>query len=98
MKLPRNPLTEEEFRQAKIAFLQECEKKDGNLVHTGCGGAIRQGFYDCFEVAPDGSLKPGPDGFGLGPQRVPYCDRCDEPDGFRHTYAVRVGIIPEPKP
>lgn len=98
MKLPNNPLTEAEFREALNALLAECGQADGHQVHKKCGGAVRRGFYNCFAVTPGGSLDPGFDGFGLGPREVPYCEKCDPPDGFNHTYAVRVGIITERRP
>jgi len=95
MELPKNPLTEIEFRDAHSNFLAGCEKVGSILVHKKCGGAIRKGFMNCFWADSSGALDPGHDGFGIGPIGVPYCERCDPPDGFNYTYAIRVGVIKE---
>lgn len=92
MKFDKYTVTEEEFNLGVANFLKGCRTSDECLVHIACGGAIRQGFYDCYEVI-DGNLDPGPTGFGLGPRKVPYCENCDPPDGVKHTYAVRLGIV-----
>ncbi|MEK7089526.1 MAG: hypothetical protein AAB920_01780 [Patescibacteria group bacterium] len=98
MRLPKNPLTAEEFKRVKKDFFAECTKGVDNIMrHNGCGGAIRRGFMNCFkaELKDDGvELDPGEDGFGIGPIDVPYCENCDPPDGFNYTYAIRVGILP----
>lgn len=98
MKLKKNPLTQEEFEQAKTDFLAECEKgPDGIVRHKSCRSPIRVGYMNCFKATAEGALDPGDDGCGIGPIRVPYCEKCDPPDGFNYTYAIRVGILPSPK-
>ena len=72
-------------------------RSDDHLVHKDCGGAIRKGFLNLFYLNKDGSLDGRPDGFGIGPKPVPYCERCFPPDGFKHTYAVRFPILRERK-
>jgi hypothetical protein len=100
MELPKNPLTEDEFYKARKDFLAECEKSGSGsgyaLHHKKCGGLIRKGFMNLFEVDPSGALTPGRDGFGLGPVQVPYCENCDPPQGFNYTYNIRVGILGVP--
>lgn len=93
MKLPDKSVTLKEFLEMIDAFLSsECQKADGHFVHKKCGGAIRSGFANLFYENADGSLDPGPDGFGIGPEQVPYCENCDPPDGHNHKYARRVPI------
>lgn len=93
MKLPDNAVTLKEFQTLIDSFLSdECQKGGGHLAHKKCGGDIRIGFANLFYLNDDGSLDPGSDGFGIGPERVPYCEKCDPPDGFNHTYARRVPI------
>lgn len=94
VQLADNPIKEVDFDATKSDFLAGCETVDGIPRHKKCGGAIRRGFMNCFWVRPDGELDLGVDGFGIGPLPVPYCENCDPPDGFNHTYAIRVGIIP----
>lgn len=91
--------TLDELSDALNAFVsQNCEKKAGNLAHKNCGGAIRVGFLNLFYLNEDGSLDSGSDGFGMGPKKVPYCEKCFPPDGFNHTYAFRFPIIKERPP
>lgn len=94
MKLPSEAVTLDDF-SALIDLYQknECEMHDGHFTHKLCGGAIRVGFVHLFLLNDDGSLDSGPDGFGIGPKRVPYCERCDPPDGLNHTYACRILIL-----
>lgn len=93
MKLPDNPVTLEEFHKAINEFIKgECEMGGDHPTHKKCGSGIRVGFVNLFYVNEDGSLEPGGDGFGIGPHRVPYCEKCDPPDGFNYTYARRLGI------
>lgn len=98
MKLPTEAVTLKEFFSLVDAFIaNECEKGSGHLVHKKCGSAIRTGYANLFYVDENGDLEPGRDGFGIGPKSVPYCEKCDPPDGFKHTYARRVPIkhVPE---
>lgn len=98
MTLENFAITLEEFNYAIGLFIsQKCEKNGDHLVHKDCGGSIRIGFLNLFYLNNDGSLDPGSDGFGIGPKRVPYCERCFPPDGFNHTYAVRFPILRERK-
>ena len=93
MKLPENAVTLKEFQELIDSFLRnECDKGSDRLIHKKCGGGIRIGFANLFYLNEDGSLDPGSDGFGIGPKRVPYCEKCDPPDGFKYTYACRVPI------
>ncbi len=88
--------TFDELGNALDVFIAEgCEKKDGILAHKDCGGGIRAGFLNLFYLNDDGSLDPDPDGFGIGPKKVPYCERCFPPDGFNYTYAVRFPVLKE---
>lgn len=97
MKLPDRAVTLKELSDIAASFVSsECTKDDGHLVHKECGGAIRIGFVNLFYQNDDGSLDPGYDGFGIGPKRVPYCENCDSPDGFKHTYARRLPIKQDP--
>lgn len=94
MSLSEVRVTLKELEEAIKRFIEnQCEKCSGHLVHKDCGGAIRIGFLNLFYVNRDGSLDPGSDGFGIGPRRVPYCERCFPPDGFNHTFAVRFPIV-----
>lgn len=87
-------VTIDEFNLALDSFISnECEKNKNLLIHKDCGGAIRIGFLNLFYLNQDGSLDPGNDGFGIGPKKVPYCERCFPPDGFNHTYAIRFPIL-----
>src|SRR3989338_7824503 len=87
-------VTLEGLKAAVDLFVSEkCEKSDDHLVHKDCGGAIRIGFLNLFYQNDDGSLDPGWDGFGIGPRRVPYCEKCFPPDGFNHRFAVRFPIL-----
>ena len=92
-------VTLDELATAINTFVSnECEKKEDHLAHKNCGGAIRVGFLNLFYLNEnDGTLDPGSDGFGIGPKRVPYCERCFPPDGFKHTYAIRFPILRERK-
>lgn len=93
MKLPDNAVTLQEFNALVDVFLtEECQSGRDHLAHKKCGGAIRVGFANLFYLNKDGCLDPGLDGFGIGPRRVPYCESCNPPDGFHHTYARRVAI------
>ncbi len=93
MKLPGKPVTLREFQQLIDAFvLNECRRDNDHLTHKKCGNGVRIGFANLFLLKEDGSLDPGSDGFGIGPKQVPYCEECDPPDGFNHTYADRVRI------
>jgi len=93
MKLQEEPVTLEEFKKAVDLFIaDECERGGGHLVHKKCHGSIRTGFANLFYLNDDGSLDPGGDGFGIGPKKVPYCENCDPPDGFKFTYARRLPI------
>lgn len=87
-------VTLDELQAALNLFLaKECQESGDHLIHRGCGGGIRIGFLNLFYLNDGGSLDPGQDGFGIGPQKVPYCERCFSPDGFNHTYAVRFPIL-----
>lgn len=93
MKLPDKAVTLKEFRKTTDSFLSdECKKNNGHRVHKKCGGIIRIGFVYLFYLNKDGSLDPGSDGFGIGLERVPYCENCNPPDGFNYTYARRMPI------
>ena len=99
MNLAEIRITLEEFRQAIGQFVTDkCEKMGDHLTHKGCGGAIRIGFLNLFYINEDGSLDPGPDGFGIGPERVPYCEKCFPPNGLKYTYAVRFPIARKSDP
>lgn len=96
MSLAEFAITLEELRSSIDLFIKrECEKEGGHLVHKYCREGIRVGFLNLFYLNPDDSLDPGSDGFGIGPIKVPYCERCFPPDGFNHTYAVRFPILRE---
>ena len=98
MSLEDFAVTLDELTGAINTFVKsQCEKKDNHLEHKGCGGAIRTGFLNLFYLTEHGGLDPGFDGFGIGPKRVPYCERCFPPDGFNYTYAVRFPILKERK-
>ncbi|MGD9276006.1 MAG: hypothetical protein PVJ67_02440 [Candidatus Pacearchaeota archaeon] len=98
MSLEEFAVTLEEFDKAINIFIKEkCEKHCDHLVHKNCGGDIRVGFLNLFYLNENGTLDPGEDGFGIGPRRVPYCERCFPPDGFKHTYAYRFPILRERK-
>ncbi len=89
-------ITLEELTNATKSFVnQECENKNGRLEHKKCGGAIRKGFLNLFYINENGSLDPGEDGFGIGPKKVPYCEKCFPPDGHNYSYAVRFPILKE---
>lgn len=93
MKLPSEPVTLDEFKALVDLYKKnECEKRDGHLVHKGCGGEICVGFANLFYMNPDGSLDLGGDGFGMGREPIPFCERCDPPDGAEHAYTHRVPI------
>ena len=93
MKLHDKAVTLQEFQAMINSFIsEECKKSGGHLVHTQCGGAIKVGFANLFFQNTDGSLDPGIDGFGIGSVRVPYCEKCDPPNGFNYTYTRRVGV------
>ena len=64
---------------------QDCDKSGSHLTHKNCGGGIRTGFLNLFYLDENGSLDPGDDGFGIGPRKVPYCERCFPPDGFNYV-------------
>lgn len=86
-------ITLDDFEKAIKFFISNaCEKKDDHLVHKQCGGSVRIGFINLFYINPDGTLDPGSDGFGIGPKRVPYCEKCFPPNGFNYTYAFRFPI------
>lgn len=53
-----------------------------------CGTAIRQGFVATFPVDAEGTVLDETE----QPRKVPYCGKCDPPDGFNHSYARRVFI------
>ncbi|MDP2676586.1 MAG: hypothetical protein Q8O83_02800 [bacterium] len=96
MELPDTAVTLKEFTaQIKSFITNECEKGDNHLTHKNCGGGIQIGFANLYYLAEDGSLNPGFDGHGIGPTRVPYCEKCDPPDGSKYTYAERVPILKE---
>lgn len=93
MKLPDKAITLKKFQKMIDSFLSdECQKGSDHLTHKKCGGGIRTGFVNLFYLNKDGTLDPRSDGFGIGPTRVPYCENCDPPDGFNHTYARRIPI------
>lgn len=95
--LPSEPVTLTEFKALIDSFIaNECQRGSGHLTHKKCGSAIRTGFANLFYLNEDGSLDPGTDGFGIGPKKVPYCEKCDPPDGFKFTYARRVAIKHDP--
>lgn len=97
MEMPDTTVTLGEFKALVDSFLSdECEKGNGHLIHKKCGGGIQKGFANLYYLAEDGTLDPGPDGFGIGPVAVPYCENCDPPNGFNHTYARRIPIAREP--
>lgn len=97
MKLPDNAVTLKEFQKMVDSFIaDECQRGSGHLTHKKCGGGIRIGFANLFYLDDDDSLDPGSDGFGIGPKRVPYCEKCGPPDGFNHTYTRRVPIKRDP--
>ncbi|MCK5059555.1 MAG: hypothetical protein KAR00_00185 [Candidatus Pacebacteria bacterium] len=94
MELPNNAVTLDKFEKLIEKFITTDSKKEGGrLVHKKCGGTIRIGFVPLFYLGEDGSLDPGPDGFGIGKKRVPYCEKCDPPDGFNFSYARRIPIL-----
>ncbi len=96
MSLVEFAVTIDELGKSIDTFVaRECEKKDGHLTHKNCGGSIRIGFLNLFYLNDDCSLDPGSDGFGIGPKRVPYCERCFPPNGFDYTYAVRFPVLRE---
>ncbi len=98
MSLAELAVTLDEFRTSIDTFIaRECEKKERYFVHKNCGSAIRTGYLNLFYLNDDGSLDPGSDGFGIGPKRVPYCERCFPPDGFKDHYAFRFPILRERK-
>ncbi len=92
-------VTLDELDTAIDTFIKnECEIRDDHYIHRKCGGGIRIGFLNLFYLKEDcWTLDPGPDGFGIGPKRVPYCERCFPPDGFKNAYAVRFPILRERK-
>ena len=101
MKIPARAVTIVELRHLIAAFVDdECDKDERSrrMTHKKCGRLIRTGYFNLFYVNDDGSLDPGIDGFGIGPQQVPYCEKCDPPDGFNHAYARRILIKHDPQP
>ncbi|MBI2023448.1 hypothetical protein HYT01_02715 [Candidatus Giovannonibacteria bacterium] len=93
MKMPDKAVTLAGFRKMANDFIsRECKKSDGHLAHIKCGGSVRVGYANLFYQNKNGSLDPGSDGFGIGPERVPYCENCDPPDGCNYTYSRRVPI------
>ena len=96
-RLPSKAVTLEEFCALIDHFVStECEKQNVHLIHKKCGGAIRVGFINLFHLNDDGSLDPGPDGSGIGPKRLPYCENCNPPHGFNHPYTQRLPIKRQP--
>ena len=89
MKLPyENPVTEEELDGIIDRFIkEECRNEKGRPTHKGCGGAIRVGFVHFFMPDSEGN------GVETGVKKIPYCDRCDPPDGYKHTYTRRLELL-----
>jgi len=78
-----NEYTAESLGKAIRAYL-DAGKRDDGFFCPKCGARIRQGFLNVFY----------PEDTEPNPVRVPYCERCDPPDGFNYTYARRVFIRP----
>ena len=94
MKPPKEPVTLDALYDLISKYLENCSvERDKYYLHKPCGTKIRVGYFDCFYLRENGTLDPGYDGFGIGPIKVPYCEKCDPPTGFRHSYAVRVPIL-----
>lgn len=86
MEIPAEAVTKDQFIELINEFLEE-ECMHGvvggaPLVHIKCYGSIRQGFVNAYV---DGSTTPVP-------IKVPYCESCDPPDGFKNTYSRGVQI------
>lgn len=93
MKLPDHPIAKKELQNEIDRFIREdCEKKGGNFIHKNCGGGIRGAFISCFFADKNGEIDIGDDGFGWRLIKVPYCEKCDPPDGPYFTYTQRVFI------
>lgn len=76
-----------EMKKAIEAYLARGTKKDGQPF-CPCGKPIRVGFVATFPVDREGNVLETTE----TPRKVPYCDACDPPDGFNHSYARRVFI------
>lgn len=76
-----------QMAKAIKAYLANCMKTK-NGYRCKCGQPIRQGFIPTFPVDRNGRLLDDEE----TPRQVPYCERCDPPDGFNHSYARRVFI------
>lgn len=77
-----------EFAKKIKEYLSKCIKTDDGYL-CKCGSQIRQGFVPTFPVdRKTGDVLDETE----TPRRVPYCDRCDPPDGFHQSYARRVFI------
>lgn len=55
-----------------------------------CGEPIRVGFLNAIFVDASGKTEQDM----AEPVRVPYCERCDAPDGFNHTYSLMAVVGP----
>jgi hypothetical protein len=63
--------------------------KTGSGYACSCGTPIRSGFVATFPVDEKGTVLDEIE----QPRKVPYCEKCDPPDGFNHSYARRVFIL-----
>lgn len=96
MKIPTDVTSWDDLQKLADGFIRWETKGDGHhRVCARCNGAIRRGFINCWYANERDEVEVGDDGFGIGPVPVPYCETCDPPDGFHHTYAVRVRIKKE---
>lgn len=76
-----------EMGKAIKAYLARGTKK-GSQYFCKCGEPIRMGFVATFPVDRKGNVMETTE----TPRGVPYCEECDPPDGFNHSYAIRVFI------
>lgn len=84
MEIPDKPIDREGFLALQGAFLSDCTHDKANHTYQHrCGGAIMMGFVRVTKE--DGT--PTQETIS-----VPYCGRCDPPDGHESTYTVPVRL------